>query len=73
MKRRNKSLKTPEFLHGARLGMPIALGYIPVAFSFGMLAVKGGMPIWASIIISMTNLTSAGQFAGMNLILAACP
>lgn len=70
MKRRNKSLKTPEFLHGARLGMPIALGYIPVAFSFGMLAVKGGMPIWASIIISMTNLTSAGQFAGMNLILA---
>lgn len=50
--------------------MPIALGYIPVSFSFGMLAVKGGLSVWSALIISMTNLTSAGQFAGMNLISA---
>jgi predicted branched-subunit amino acid permease len=35
-----------------------------------MLAVKGGISVWSAIIISMTNLTSAGQFAGMNLITA---
>ena len=63
--------KATQFLKGARLGMPIALGYIPVSFSFGMLAVQNGIPAWAAIVISMTNLTSAGQFAGMNIISAA--
>lgn len=60
-----------QFLKGAKLGLPIALGYIPVSFSFGMLAVAGGIPPWAAIIMSMTNLTSAGQFAGINIIIAA--
>lgn len=54
-----------------RLGIPIAMGYIPVSFSFGMLAVSAGIPAWAAIVISMTNLTSAGQFAGINIISAA--
>ena len=63
--------KATQFLKGARLGMPIALGYIPVSFSFGMLAVQNGIPVWVAIVISMTNLTSAGQFAGMNIISAA--
>lgn len=52
------------------MGIPIALGYLAVSFSFGMMAVKGGMPVGTALIISMTNLTSAGQFAGMNLIAA---
>lgn len=66
----NEVLKLRDFLNGARLSIPIALGYIPVSFSFGMLAVKGGLSVWTALIISMTNLTSAGQFAGMNLIVA---
>lgn len=63
--------KTKEFLNGVALGMPIALGYVPVSFSFGMLAVAAGIPPWAAIIISMTNLTSAGQFAGLHIIAAS--
>lgn len=63
--------KAKQFLKGSRLGLPIALGYIPVSFSFGMLAVAAGIPPLAAIIISMTNLTSAGQFAGINIISAA--
>lgn len=63
--------KTKQFLNGAKLGIPIALGYLPVSFSFGMLAVAGGIPPWAAVIISMTNLTSAGQFAGINIISAS--
>ena len=62
--------KTKQFINGAKLSIPIALGYIPVSFSFGMLAVGAGIPPWAAIIISMTNLTSAGQFAGINIIAA---
>ena len=34
------------------------------------MAVAQGLSIWHSILISMTNLTSAGQFAGLTLILA---
>ena len=56
-----------EFGRGLKDGMPICLGYIPVAFTFGFIAV--GLPVWAAFLISLTNLTSAGQFAGTNLIL----
>lgn len=59
-----------DFLRGAQAGLPIALGYLSVSFSFGMVAVSGGIPVWAAILISMTNLTSAGQFAGTNLLIA---
>lgn len=58
-----------DFYKGLKHGIPIALGYIPVSFTFGLMAVKGGIPVVAAILISMTNLTSAGQFAGMNLII----
>lgn len=51
-------------------GIPIALGYLSVSFSFGILASKGGLPVWVAVLISMTNLTSAGQFAGLDLILS---
>ncbi|MDD3173299.1 MAG: AzlC family ABC transporter permease [Herbinix sp.] len=58
-----------NFLYGLKRGIPIALGYIPVSFTFGLMAVTGGMPVWMAIFISMSNLTSAGQFAGTYLIL----
>ena len=59
-----------KFKRGLRLGMPIGLGYFPVSFTFGILTVAGGLPWWIGVFISLTNLTSAGQFAGLNLILA---
>lgn len=60
---------TKEFYYGFKKGIPIALGYIPVSFTFGLMAVSGGLPAWMAVFISMSNLTSAGQFAGTNLIL----
>ena len=59
-----------DFGRGFKHGIPIGLGYLPVAFTFGFLAVTGGLPVWLAVFISLTNLTSAGQFAGTNLILA---
>ena len=58
-----------DLVQGLRDGFPIGLGYAPVAFTFGFIAVSGGLPLWAAALISLTNLTSAGQFAGTNLIL----
>lgn len=59
-----------SFFRGFRDGLPICLGYIPIAFAFGMQATQAGLPAWVPIAISMTNLTSAGQFAGLSIILA---
>ena len=58
------------FYEGLKSGIPIGLGYLPVSFTFGFLAVSGGLSVWVAVFISLTNLTSAGQFAGTNLILA---
>ena len=56
---------------GIRDGIPIGLGYLSVSFTFGMMAVSCGIPVWAAVAISMTNLTSAGQFAGISMIAAS--
>lgn len=57
-----------DFLRGMRDGIPIFLGYISVAFSFGIMAVGMGLSVFETTIISFTNLTSAGQFAGIAII-----
>lgn len=59
-----------NFQYGFKRGLPIAIGYLPVSFTFGLMAVNGGLPVWLVIFISLSNLTSAGQFAGTNLIFA---
>ena len=63
-------MKKKEFIEGIRDGIPICLGYFSVSMAFGLTAVLSGIPFWAAVVISLTNLTSAGQFAGMNLIAA---
>lgn len=63
-------MKKQEFLEGVRDGLPICLGYFSVSMAFGLTAVLSGVPVWAAVVISLTNLTSAGQFAGMNLLAA---
>jgi len=59
-----------SFNKGLKLGIPIAMGYIPVSFTFGLMAVQGGLSPWIAVLISLTNLTSAGQFAGTSLIIS---
>ncbi len=61
------------FRHGMRHGISIALGYLSVSFSFGILAVQSGLTVFHAVLISVTNLTSAGQVAGVNLIAANAP
>lgn len=63
-------MKDQSFIRGVRDGIPIGLGYFAVSFTFGMMAVAGGLGIWQAVLISLTNLTSAGQFAGLEIILA---
>lgn len=59
-----------SFRKGLSHGIPIALGYFSVSFGFGIMAVKSGLTALNAIIISLTNLTSAGQAAGVEIIAA---
>ena len=58
-----------DFLQGIKHGTPIGLGYLSVSCAFGMSVCTSGFPVWVAGLISLTNLTSAGQFAGTSLML----
>jgi len=57
-------------LRGLKDGLPVGLGYLAVSFSFGILAHKAGLTWYQAVLMSLLNLTSAGQFAGLNTISA---
>lgn len=57
-----------RFLIGLHHGLPIGLGYLSVSFAFGIFSLGQGLSIWETLLISMTNLTSAGQLAGVPII-----
>lgn len=59
-----------KFSNGVIDGFPIGIGYFAVSFSFGIAGSK--ILSWPLVtLISMTNLTSAGQFAGLQIMQAA--
>ncbi len=58
-----------EFKQGIKDGIPICLGYFSVSMAFGLTTVLSGMPLWSAVAISLSNLTSAGQFAGVKILL----
>lgn len=58
-----------EWKRGLKDGIPICLGYFSVSIAFGIMAAQFGIPVWAAVLISVTNVTSAGQFAGLQLMI----
>lgn len=56
------------YFYGVKKGLPIGLGYLAVSMAFGVMCVNGGISPLMATIISFTNLTSAGQFAAVQLI-----
>lgn len=60
-----------SFTKGMRDGIPTALGYLSVSFGFGILAINLGLSVFEAVLISVTNLTSAGQVAGVGIIAAS--
>ena len=67
LKRHNCYIWNMKFSNGVKDGLPIGLGYFAVSFSFGIAGSK--ILSWPLVtLISMTNLTSAGQFAGLQIM-----
>ena len=63
-----KSVSSFKFNNGVKDGLPIGLGYLSVSFAFGVKASILQIPLIITLLISMTNLTSAGQLAGLEII-----
>lgn len=57
-----------NFVRGVKAGFPIGLGYLSVSFTFGIIAVGYGLYWWQAVLISMLTVTSAGQFAGVGIM-----
>lgn len=72
---RGNSMKNrmQQFKAGIKDGIPIGLGYLAVSFSFGIMAKGSGLSTMEAVMISLTNLTSAGQFAALGIIQSAAP
>ena len=62
-----------QFRAGLKHGVPIGLGYLAVSFTFGIMAKGAGLTTFQAVLISLTNLTSAGQFAGLGIITSGAP
>lgn len=60
-----------DFMNGLKDGIPIALGYFSVSMAFGLTAAMLGFPVWSAVLVSFTNVTSAGQAAAIQ-IMANC-
>ncbi len=49
-------------LQGAKYASPIFLAYLPLGFAFGVLAVKNGISIYYTIMMSIFIFAGSGQF-----------
>ncbi len=56
------------FTQGIIDGLPICVGYLSVAFAFGIFSIESGLSFAEALLISMTNVTSAGQLAAVPII-----
>ena len=63
-------MKWNEYRAGVTGGLPVGLGYFSVSFGFGAMAISQGLRVFDATLISLTNVTSAGQFAGLTVIVA---
>ena len=59
-----------EYRDGVHQGLPVGLGYLSVSFGFGALCAAQGVGVLPAVLTSATNMTSAGQFAGLGAIVA---
>lgn len=61
------------WLAGAREAIPLLGGYIPVAVSFGLIAVQAGFSVWEAVIISTLVYAGASQFLFVAMVASGAP
>lgn len=56
------------FIQGLKAGLPIAIGYLPIALAFGLLARSAGVSLLVTVLMSLLVFAGASQFIAVNLI-----
>lgn len=59
-----------NFKTGLVHALPIFVGYLSVAFTFGIAATTYGHPAWSPILMSLTHISGTGQFILIDLLRA---
>lgn len=56
-----------DILAGVQRGFPIFIGYIPLGFAYGVLAVQNGIPALPAVLFSLFVYAGAGQFISVGM------
>ena len=64
-----KAVKISEVKCGIKAAIPIAVGYIPIAIAFGLIAKSSGIPNYISLLMSVIVFAGASQFVAVNLLM----
>jgi len=63
----------PPFLEGLITSLPIAMGYFPIAFSFGVAATRAGFTGVEAFALSLIIYAGASQFIALALLTSGAP
>jgi 4-azaleucine resistance transporter AzlC len=66
-------LEPPAFLHGLAASLPIVMGYLPIAFSFGVAATRSGFSATDAFLLSLVIYAGASQFLALALLSSGAP
>lgn len=58
----------PTMQHGFRAAIPVAIGYIPAAIAYGILAKSVGFPLAVTLALSAFVYAGASQFAAVTML-----
>jgi 4-azaleucine resistance transporter AzlC len=67
------TLARPPFLAGLTASLPIAMGYLPIAFSFGVAATRAGFSAVEAFALSLIIYAGASQFLALALLTSGAP
>ncbi|MGM0420007.1 MAG: AzlC family ABC transporter permease [Bacillota bacterium] len=61
-------IKQNTYWSGAKVALPIAIGYLPIAITFGVVARSAGIPGYIVVLMSVMVFAGASQFVAVNLL-----
>lgn len=62
-----------HWVAGFKKSLPVAMGYLPAGIAFGVLAQVAGIPVWATIMLSIVLYAGAAQYACLPMLSAGLP
>lgn len=65
-----ESHRNHRFSQGIYAGLPVAIGYVPIAIAYGALGVASGLTWWHTVLMSLLVFAGAAQFMAVGMLAA---